>query len=268
MSLKEKSANTSGINTWKQFARQVRSRDTLLLKELDRFPRSVLVTGCQRSGTTALSRLITGSSGMIDFSFGKDDELDGASILSGSVDYDPVGRYCFQTTYLNDCYREYFSHQRDNKIIWVLRNPFSVFYSLLHNWKRFPLKELFLACGAEHLPNEYKVRFRRYGLLGVSRLHKACLSYVGKVSQALELIEGLGTAHIKIVEYDDVTKNKSVIAPEIYRFIDPPYEEEYANRLHSNSLDKASLLSKKEHSEIEHWCRPLYRKALELCEKQ
>jgi ligand-binding sensor domain-containing protein len=40
--------------------------------------------------------------------FGRDDELDAALILSGHVDHQQNGRYCFQTTYINECFREYF----------------------------------------------------------------------------------------------------------------------------------------------------------------
>ena len=77
------------IKTWRRFAREVRPKGCRLLSRLERFPKSVLVTGCQRSGTTMLSRIITQSEGMTNYWFGKDDELDAALILSGEVEYDP-----------------------------------------------------------------------------------------------------------------------------------------------------------------------------------
>ena len=90
------------------------------------FGGAILVTGCQRSGTTILSRIITRSDGMVDYWFGRDDELDAALILSGHVWHSPVGRYCFQTTYLNECYEEYFQCDLNQKIIWMIRSPYSV----------------------------------------------------------------------------------------------------------------------------------------------
>ena len=72
------------ITTWRQFTAQIRSKGHGLLKTLDDFPNAVLVTGCQRSGTTMMSRIITQSEGMVDYWTGPDDELDAALILSGS----------------------------------------------------------------------------------------------------------------------------------------------------------------------------------------
>src|SRR3989304_2398887 len=138
----------SRISSWAMFDRKVRASGKKLLGELDRLHGAILVAGCQRSGTTALSRLITGSDGMVDFQFGADDELDAALILSGWGPHPPrQGRYCFQTTYLNNSYPEYFEH-RDYKLIWVLRNPASVVYSMLYNWKTVALNRLFRHCAA------------------------------------------------------------------------------------------------------------------------
>ena len=120
------------ICSWRQFDRHVRPGGCSLLRRLDDFPNAILVAGCQRSGTTILSRVLTQSEGMVEYSFGKDDELDAALILSGRVEHEPAGRYCFQTTYLNNCVQEYFAHS-EYKLVWALRNPFSVVYSMLHN---------------------------------------------------------------------------------------------------------------------------------------
>ena len=173
----------SNIKTWQKFAKHVRSNGCNLLSRLDEFPNSVLVSGCQRSGGTMLAGIITHSEGMTDFAWSKDDELDGALILSGYADCVPEGRYCFQTTYLNECVTEYYRHTPDFKLIWLLRNPYSVVYSLLHNWKRFALNELFLGCGINLLPEDARRRYERYGLIAINRLTRACLSYNAKISQ-------------------------------------------------------------------------------------
>src|SRR5215471_17197891 len=44
--------------TWRRFHRGVRRRGLPLLKNLPSYPRCILVAGCQRSGTTMLTRLI------------------------------------------------------------------------------------------------------------------------------------------------------------------------------------------------------------------
>ena len=147
----------SPVKSWAQFDRKVRYSGHKLLAQLDMYHNSILVAGCQRSGTTALSRLITGSEGMVNFQLGKDDELDAALILSGWIPYQPIGRYCFQTTYLNDSYTEYFEHY-DYKLIWVLRNPYSVVYSMLHNWKNGALNRLFHHCGSKLIEGREKWR--------------------------------------------------------------------------------------------------------------
>ena len=202
---------------------------------------------------------------MIDYWFGRDDELDAALILSGYVEHNPSGRYCFQTTYLNECYREYFDHIDGHKIIWVVRNPYSVVYSLLYNWKRFARNELFEACGAAYLEGSEKKRYEILGYWGIGNLQKACFSYVGKVSQLFELKEAASDLQLKAINYDSLVQAKDTVLPSIYNFIDLPYREEYSLKLHGNSVDKAGLLSKKERSHIANICMPTYERALALC---
>ena len=252
------------ITTWKKFAREVRSGGYNLLARLDEFPNSILVTGCQRSGTTMLSRLITQSEGMVNYWFGRDDELDAALILSGFVPHTPRGRYCFQTTYLNECVHEYYDHANGHKIIWVLRNPFSVVYSMLHNWEDFALNELFEACSVQLL-NEKEMRFYKwFGVWSVSRLKRACLSYNEKISQVFELTKRLKQDTIMTVEYDSLVSKKNDILPLIYRFVDLTYKSKYAEMIHSESLRKSNLLSKREHAFIERMCMPIYNEAKKL----
>ena len=253
--------NSSDITTWKQFARKVRKRGWRLLKRLDDFPNPILVTGCQRSGTTMISRLITMSEGMVNYWFGNDDELAAALILSGYVNHTPRGRYCFQTTYLNECYHEYYEHKTSYKMIWVLRNPFSVVFSLLHNWKMFALNELFVGCGSQFLEEKQKKCYELFGVYGISRIRRACLSYNGKVSQLFELKDWIGANRILILDYDDIVKEKKRILPTMYRFIDLPYKKSYGDKIHTKNIRKASRLSKRDYDLIEQLCGPVYEKA-------
>ncbi len=252
------------IHNWKQFARRVRSKGCGLLARLDDFPRSVLVTGCQRSGTTMLSRIITQSDGMVNYWFGTDDELDAALILSGAAPHEPRGRYCFQTTYLNECYREYFQHQNGHKVIWVLRNPYSVVYSLLHNWTRFALNELFQACGTPYLDERQRRLYGWFGTWGVSRLHRAVSAYNGKVCQLFELYEGLGPDRVLVVDYDELVRSSETVLPAIYSFIELAYRTDYARAIHAKSLRKADRLSSRERRLIEAHCVPVYERARKL----
>jgi len=246
------------IKSWQKFAKEVRSNGCNLLNRLDEFPDSVLVSGCQRSGGTMLANIFAKSEGMVDFAWSSDDELDAALILSGYVDYSHSGRHCFQTTYLNECYHEYFEHKSDYKIIWLLRNPYSVVYSLLHNWKRFALNELFVGCGRDLLQEPMRSYYERFGLIAVSRLHRACLSYNAKISQVSELINILGDDKLMVVDYDDLILKKEVMLPKLYDFIGHTFHSDYSDAIRISSIDKARKLSARERKMIHELCEPVY----------
>ncbi|MGH8222484.1 MAG: hypothetical protein ACREQZ_05875, partial [Woeseiaceae bacterium] len=140
-------ASSRRIRSWQRFNKRIAVGGRSLLRELPRFPGAVLVAGCQRSGTTVLTRVIAGAEGFCTFRITKDDELDAALILAGEERFLPTARVCFQTTYLNDSFREYIGTQADFKLIWVIRNPFSVVYSMVYHWKTFALEDLYSRCG-------------------------------------------------------------------------------------------------------------------------
>jgi hypothetical protein len=242
----------------------VRSKGCEQLKRLDEFTDAILVSGCQRSGTTMLSRIITQSKGMVNYWFGPDDELDAALILSGYVDHEPQGRYCFQTTYLDECYREYFEHSGDFQIVWVLRNPYSVVYSLLYNWPARALDGTFSKYGAELLTGIDKWGYRLFGIQSVSRPRRACLLYNAKVSQVFELKRKFGPEKLMLVDYDNLVTHKELILQKIYRFVDLDYEAEYADKIHAQSLDKRKRLQTNEIAMIEGLSVTLYQNALHL----
>lgn len=252
------------IRNWKQFARHVRSGGCNLLARLYDYPNAVLVTGCQRSGTTILARTISASEGMVDYRFGKDDELDAALILSGRVEQEAEGRYCFQTTYLNECYPEYFDHNNGQKIIWMIRNPYSVIYSLIYHWKSFAFDELFKSCGAQLMEDRESARFQRFGRFGIPKIRRACYSYNGKTRQLFELRKTLGSERVLVVDYDDITQRKDEWLPRIYKFIDHPYQHAYSENIHTRSVKKADRLSKKERAVIEQLCLPVYQESRTL----
>jgi hypothetical protein len=255
--------NNNTIKTWQKFAKSVRNKQDKLLNRLDDFPDSILIAGCQRSGTTMLARIITQSEGMVNYWFGPDDELDAALILSGNVEHEPRGRYCFQATYLNERYPEYFEH-KNFRMVWVLRNPHSVVYSMLHNWPRFGLNEVFRACATPLLDDRYKHRLELFGHWGVPRLLRACYAYNAKTSQIGLLRAQLDESRLQVVDYDDLVKNKARILPRIYEFLGKSYKIEYEQAIKESSLNKSSRADKREQNAVEQLCMPVYKQLREL----
>ncbi len=252
------------IQNWQQFTAQIRETDCKLLKTLDQFQQAVLVTGCQRSGTTMLARIIFQSEGMVNYWQGRDDELDAALILAGRKPAPASGRYCFQTTYVDEHYVEYYQHSGEYKIIWMLRNPFSVVYSLLYNWAPRSLDGTFKACAAGEIKGFDSALYHYFGIKAVSRVHKACDVYVAKTRQLIELFGVFGGEKMLVVDYDDLVLNKESVLPEIYEFIDLPYNPVYHTKIHQDSIQKKSRLTQHEIRIISHMAQSIYETALLL----
>jgi hypothetical protein len=254
--------NGRPIHSWAAFHTLVKQPGRPLLATLDDYPDPILVAGCQRSGTTALARLLKRADGMIDHAFGHDDELDGALLLSGYATRGTEGRHCFQTTYLNDRFREYFEH-RGFRLIWMLREPRSVVYSMLNNWKRGALNRLFDACGAEVLARSGEPATFSATWLGPSRLTKACASYVGKTAQTAELRERLGD-RIAVVDYDELVAQKHMLLPQLCEFAGVRYDTRLADALHDRSVGKRDKLSAADAERVDSFCTAVYDGALAL----
>ena len=252
------------IKTWPRFSKLVRKKGGPLLKALDQFPDSVLIAGCQRSGTTLIARIITKSEGMVNYWSGGDDELDAALILSATEFSKTKGRYCFQTTYLNENYPEYFDHIGEYKLIWVLRNPYSVVYSMKYNWRTWALNELFQACGCQFLDGKPLKTYRRFGAIGVPKILKACFSYKGKTSQLAEIYNRIGNNHMIVIDYDDLILNKEKILKMVYAFIGLTFKKNYADLIHSQSIHKSNKLSPKEREMVLAHAFPTYEKYKKL----
>jgi len=250
--------------TWQDFHGGVRKRKGVLLEALPRYPNCVLVAGCQRSGTTMLTRLIAAAPGFTRLALTADDELDAALALAGIIDLPPGHRYCFQTTYLNECYQEYRTLDSAQRLIWVLRNPYSVVYSMLHNWQRFGLNELYEGCG---VPDTSDPRLRRAGLMwpfGPSRLEKACLAYRGKVAQIRAITEMLSPEQLLTVDYDLLVKSPEHWLPRIFAFAGAPYDATYAQLVRRAPANKASRLSTRARRLVEQLALPTYRDCLKF----
>lgn len=255
--------NIPDIKSWKKFSYHIRRDGAQLLKEIKKFHYPIFVTGCQRSGTTMLSRIINQSNGMANYWFGEDDELAAALILSGHVHHTPLpGRYCFQTTYLNECYEEYLSTNVDFSLVWLLRNPYSVVYSLMYNWKTFALNELYRSCGAK-----YRVKSSMSSLkdifVGIN-LQRACFSYIGKTNQILYLSERLPKHKVYIIDYDYLVKYRKRSLPLLFKYCNLEYKVFYSEKILKKNLYKFKLMGKKKLAFIDKFCTPIYKKALSL----
>jgi len=168
------------VSNWKEYGKLVRPIGCNLLRRLDEFPKSILVGGCQRSGTTMTGEVINQSDELVNYAFGREISLDAALILGGYVEYTPTGRYCFQTTWLNQCYQEYANYHNGHKIIWVIRNPLSVVRSMLYNWPVGALDELFRHCGIDAMPEQLKRQVNFYSWPILSQMQKFYFTYEGK----------------------------------------------------------------------------------------
>ena len=259
--------NNKRIHSWQEFGRKIRSNGCQLLKCLDSYSEPVLVTGCQRSGTTLLSRIIRHCNGFVDFKKSKDDELDAALILCGYDRSMESGRYCFQTTYVNECYKEYYIHKESVKLIWVLRNPLSVVWSMVHNWERFALNELYHACGESYFKPLRRKMLARWFFPEVDLLTKACLSYKGKTNQLFELYRKFASSNILVVEYDDLILNSEGLLPKIFNFINEPYSSEYSKQIHKKSVSKFNSFPPSKHAIIKKHCDSVYSEALRLVKR-
>ncbi|MEM7293150.1 MAG: sulfotransferase domain-containing protein [Pseudomonadota bacterium] len=246
------------IRRWGQFEKNIRLAGRELLSELDRYPGSVLVAGCQRSGTTVATEVVNSSGVFGSHAITQDTELDAALILSGHTSV-AEGRYCFQTTYLNERFIEYFQHA-NFQLIWVLRQPVPVVRSMLFNWSRFSLNRLYAGVGAEHLDKVGGAEKRFWNDQYVSRLKKACASYIGKISQTQQLYDGLPGDQILVVDYDDLTgMQKDATTRRIFEFLNLDFNASHSKIFTGSTMTrKKDPLSSDEVDFVEDACRPTY----------
>src|SRR5262245_23505399 len=160
------------ITSWHDF--YAATLDRPLLGRLDHYPNALLVSGCDWSAATAITRLFKRLNTFAASSWGHDDELDGALLLAGLQEGSTAGRHCFQTSYVREHYGEYFAHDRF-RLVWIVREPRAAVCSLLGD-------------GQRALPRRTSLGLtgKSAGGQGISRLEKACATYVASIRQTLE----------------------------------------------------------------------------------
>ncbi len=249
------------IRRWGEFETEVRALGSELLLTLDNYPGSALVAGCQRSGTTIVASIINNCDTYGSYKFTRDSELDAALILSGEK-HVPPGKYCFQTTYLNEKYTEYFDHE-DYKLVWVLRKPVPVIRSMLYNWSRFSLNRLYQGVGRQYLSDVGGCESRFWSKNHVSRVKKACAGYLGKIQQTKKISEKLGNFRMHVINYDDLFNKEKCTIRELFDFLDLEYRERYTEALQGSKLQGGKEPLKNADIEfIESVCGEAYREAM------
>lgn len=249
------------FRSWKRFHDGPRQQQAPLLTSLGDFPNCVLVAGCQRSGTTITTRIIAKARGFQRFAFTHDDELDAALILAGRISLPEGRRYCFQTTYLNERYPDYALMRPDQRLVWVLRNPYSVVYSMVNNWKRFALEELYDSCAPAD-----PARPARHWLwpFGPSAAEKASVAYAAKTAQVVHIRELIGSERLFVLEYDQMVQAPEKWLPALFLFIGEPYDPAYAHALRRDSLEKALGMPRRMRDLVDRYAVPTYNRCLSL----
>ena len=252
------------VRSWAAFDRRFRYGNGKLLARLPAFGDAVLVAGCQRSGTTAVTRILREAMGVRFPQPTKDDELDAALILADSEPFETDSRCCFQTTYINDHYAEYFQHD-DYRLIWIVRRPDAVIRSMLKNWSRGALNRLFRACGHRQLDAQSREKFRRWGGLAFSQFTKACLSYAEKTSQIHEIAAHLGNDRLLVIDYDELLEHQAELLPRLFAFAGIEFDQAYLSRLGNRRSGPAEhAFTDAERAEIARTCSADYEQAKRL----
>lgn len=234
-----------GIASWADFYAALADRP--VLAELDRYPDALLIAGCDWSAATAVTRLFKRLPCFADSSWGHDDELDGALLLSGQHPRSARGRHCFQTTYVRERYREYFAHEAF-RLVWIVREPRAAVRSLLASRDRaLPARTALGLAG------------KSAGGQAASRLEKACAAYVASIRQTLELKERLGH-RVAIVDYDELAADRNRLLPALCRFASVECDTRVLRHLHGKSVRKGVLL-RWEQLIVDELGMPAYRRA-------
>jgi hypothetical protein len=234
-----------GITSWSDFYSAL--SDQPFLSNLDDYPDALLIAGCDWSATTAITRLFKRLPCFVDSSWGHDDELDGALLLAGRREAHAAGRHCFQTTYVREHYREYFSHDH-YKLIWIIREPRAAVCSMLASRERALPQRTVLGLAARSAAGHC-----------ASRLEKACAAYVASIRQTIELKERLGN-RVVVVDYDELAADRNRLLPPLCRFASVGCDARVLRHLHGKSVRKGSLASF-EAAIVDELALPPYRRA-------
>ena len=222
---------------------------------------SILVLGCQRSGTTWINLLL---GKMINRLLALDENQSFDFLFDGLRLDSHLGHhtYTLQTTFLVSERASYLSIPVDTLCIFVLRNPFSVCWSLLYHFSAFD--------------TVWHARQRRFDPalvehfgMNPSKLEKAMCLYLDSLHTARFLLEHSPGKTI-IVDYDQLVLHCAESVEQIFRLIkdiDPAFPGEFLNSeccfnpnvdVSTDPLNKHQLLSECERYTIKAYCEQEY----------
>ncbi len=202
-----------------------------------------------------LTEVLTSSPGFGDIVHNGDRELAGALLLAGAGGrLARSGRQCFQTTYLNERYDEYLAQPGPFRLVWLIRDPASVVYSMLYNWSRYALNEVFSGC----------VRHRGQSARAfTSAARRACLCYNAKNDQILELVSS-GRIDATVVDYGDLVTAPERTFRKLCSRLDILYEPKVLGPVSPRSTEKAAALPRRTTDLVAELCGGSYRQVHEL----
>ncbi len=233
------------IASWAGFYAATAERP--MLAALDDYSDALLIAGCDWAATTAVTRMFKRLPCFADASWSHDDELDGALLLAGLRERQSDGRYCFQTSYVREAYREYFEHEA-YRLVWIVREPRAAVRSLLCDRQRALPRRTALGLASKSDAGH-----------AASRLEKACATYLATVHQTLELKARLGE-RMTVVDYDELAADRARLLPALCRFASVGCEAKLLRHLHGKSVRRGGLATWEART-IEELALPAYRRA-------
>jgi hypothetical protein len=233
------------VVSWSGFYAAIADRP--FLAKLDDFSDALLISGCDWSATTAVTRMFKRLPCFADSSWSHDDELDGALLLGGLRARLSDGRHCFQTSYVRESYPEYFKHD-DYRLVWIVREPRAAVRSLLCDRQRTLPRRTMLGLASKSEAGQ-----------AASRLEKACATYVASMRQTVELKTRL-RERMAVVDYDELAADRARILPALCRFAAVGCEARLLHHLHGKSVRKTALADW-EARVVDELAEPSYRRA-------
>ena len=236
------------VASWPRFHAATAGR--ALFARLGDYPAALLIAGCDRPATTAITRMFKRVPCFAGSDWGHDDELEGALLLAGLREPQHSERHCFQTSYVGARYAEYFAHA-DFRLIWLVREPRAAVFSLLGERQRARPTS---AEPADDQPTS----------TGGSRLEQACATYIATVRQTLELKQRLGK-RIAVIDYDALIADRARLLRALCRFAAVEYDQRLLGHLHGKST-RRGILASWEAAIVDSRALPAYRRALEAAQ--
>jgi hypothetical protein len=211
-----------------------------------------------------MARVLASHRAFVPYGSSRTLELDSALLLAGLATPPGPGRYVFHTTYVNGDVDEYHRLAPECRLIWMLRRPESVVYSMLYNWSSRALDALFASCGTDALPADVCARYARWGRLAVRRPLRAASAYAGKTAQVVDLARVFGPQRLMIVEYDEFVRDPAPVMQRVCRFLDIDMDAAMIAGVHRSSLRHGDRLPPRIADLVNRLCAPVYASSLEV----